>query len=91
MTEENVLKNYRIKKQLDYEGREKFIPQHRYFGLLWWSITSYRWGEYNYEAARDLIVHHYRRNKENKVEYLEVQMPDCEVAQGHRRKDLDVV
>ena len=79
LPEDNILKNYRVLKTQDKEGRDIYYPQYRFLGLFWLCIDAHRklysFNDAIYHIKLDLIA-----KRKPKVEYLEVTKIDLDLS-----------
>lgn len=77
MTEYNILKNYRVLKTQDKEGRDIYYPQFKFLGLFWLYFDCNREHK-SFESALDYIRWCEEKNKykKPKVEYIEITEKD---------------
>ena len=75
MTEYNILKNYRVLKTQDKEGRDVYYPQHKFLGLFWLCIDAHRefksleWAVYF--IKKDILT-----KRKPTIEYIEITEKD---------------
>lgn len=78
LPEDDVMKNYRILKTEDKEGRDVYYPQYKFLGLFWLCIdANIKLRSFNdaiYYIKRDIIS-----KRKPKVEYLEITEKDLDL------------
>ena len=78
LPKEDMLKNYRIMKTQDKEGRDIYYPQYKFLGLLWLCIdATVKLRSFNdaiYYIKRDIIA-----KRKPTVEYIELTEKDLDL------------
>lgn len=78
LPEDDMLKNYRILKTQDKEGRDVYYPQYKFLGLLWLCIdANIKLRSFNdaiYYIKREIIA-----KRKPTVEYIELTEKDLDL------------